>query len=251
MDSNWQPLDHFLLMRGDDCLILGHRLSEWCGHGPILEQDMALTNIALDLIGQARLYYQYAGERLGKTEDELAYLRYERNYYNAWLVELPNSDFAHTIIRQFYFDWYENALLEALEGSTNERLAGIAAKSRKEARYHRQYSSDWVIRLGDGTEESRRRIQAALDLIIPYTGELFQNVSLHQALIDDGSIPDMTGLWPGTEQKILEVLREAGLALPDAPWLPARGREGRHTEHLGFILTELQYMQRAYPGLTW
>ena len=251
MDSNWQPLDHFLLMRGDDCLILGHRLSEWCGHGPILEQDMALTNISLDLIGQARLYYQLAGERLGRSEDQLAYLRNERNYLNAWLVEQPNGDFAHTIVRQFFFDWYENALLEALERSKNDRLAAIAAKSLKEARYHRQYSCEWVIRLGDGTEESHRRMQAALDRLTPYVGELYQNHAFHASLIDDQVIPDIAGLWSPIEQQMVEVIRESTLTFPVMPSLPARGREGIHTEHLGFVLTELQYMQRAYPGSTW
>ncbi|MCB0655641.1 MAG: phenylacetate-CoA oxygenase subunit PaaC [Saprospiraceae bacterium] len=251
MTSTWQPLDHFLLMRGDDCLVLGHRLSEWCGHGPVLEQDMALTNIALDLIGQARLYYQYAGARLGQTEDQLAYLRTERNYFNAWLVEQPNGDFAHTIVRQFYYDWYENALLEVLEGSADEHLAAIAAKSRKEARYHRQFSSEWVIRLGDGTEESHQRMQVALNRLLPYVRELFENQPRHQMLIADGILSDVNGLWEGTEKEMKAVITEATLSFPVAAALPARGRDGLHTEHLGYLLTELQYMQRTYPGLTW
>lgn len=247
------PKVKYLLHLADNPLILGQRLGEWCGHGPVLEQDIALTNTALDLIGQARLLYQYiAGlPEVNSTEDHLAMLRHEHEYLNALLVEQPNEDFGHTIARQFFYDAFNLLQYEALSHHPEENIRAVAVKTIKEIKYHLRYSSEWVIRLGDGTDESHERIQSAIDNLWRYTGELFTPASYELALIPSGYAPDPTA-WKGAWlKKVTSVLEEATLAVPkDEPMLTG-GKEGRHTEHMGFLLTELQYMQRTFPQMQW
>jgi|SRR5687768_7666188 len=237
-----------------DCpMILGQRLGEWCGHGPVLEQDIALTNIALDLIGQARLLYQYiAGlEEVKSTEDKLAMLRYEHEYLNFLLVEQPNKDFAHTIVRQFFYDAFNLLQYEELTKSEDAQLKAIAAKTLKEIKYHVRYSSEWVIRLGDGTEQSHLYMQDAVNELWRYTGEMFQPASYEKELINNGFISDPANLLSPWNEKVNEVVATAGLQLPKEEVMIAGGKEGRHTEHMGYILTELQYMQRTFPEMQW
>ncbi len=246
-------LFEYTLRLGDDSLILGHRLSEWCGHGPILEEDIAMTNLSLDLIGQATSLLKYAGEVEGKgrTEDDLAYLRFDREYKNLLLVEQPNGDFGMTMMRQFLFDAYRKLLFERLVNAKDATLAAIAEKSLKETRYHFKHSSEWVIRLGDGTEESHQRIQDSLDTLWRYTSELFYSDEADATLQQEGVIPSMEGLKEEWMNVVQEVLREATLTIPTNNWKHEGGRRGMHSEHLGYILAELQYMQRAYPGMEW
>ncbi len=246
-------LFEYVLRLGDDSLILGHRLSEWCGHGPILEEDIAMTNIALDLIGQATSLLEYAGKLEGKNRsgDDLAFLRFDKDYKNVLLVEQPNTDFGYTMMRQFFFDAYRKLLFERLVNSKDEHLAAIAEKSLKETRYHLKHSSEWVIRLGDGTEESHDRVQEALNDMWRYTGELFYSDEVDVALSKEGIIPDLSNFRESWETYVNSVLDEATLSKPDNNWQFDGGRKGLHSEHLGYILTELQYMQRAYPGLQW
>jgi ring-1,2-phenylacetyl-CoA epoxidase subunit PaaC len=243
----------YTLQLADTSLILGHRLSEWCGHGPILEQDLAMANIALDLIGETRSLFQYAAELegQGRSEDDLAYLRDAVEYKNPLLVEQPNGDFAATILRQFLFDGFHFFLLKDLQNSSDQRLAGIAAKSFKEASYHLKWSSEWVIRLGDGTEESRQRIQKAIDTLWMYSGELFHMTETEKQLAQAGIIPEYATLQPQWEAHLAKVFAEATLEVPQNVFMQKGGKIGRHAEHLGYILTELQYLQRAYPGLEW
>ncbi len=243
----------YVLQLGDNALILSHRLSQWCGHGPVLEQDIALTNIALDLLGQARLLLTYAGELegQGRSEDDLAYFRDAHQFRNVLLVEQPNDDWAHTIVRQFFFDTYHYYHYQALLHSRDERLAAIAEKAFKEVTYHLRYSSEWTVRLGDGTEESHRRMQAAVDDLWMFTGELTTPTPIEQEAAEAGMGPDLTQIKPLWEAKVREVLQEATLALPTSSWMQSGGKEGRHTEHLGYILAEMQFLQRAYPGLQW
>ena len=248
-----KALFEYLLRLGDDSLILGHRLSEWCGHGPILEEDIAMTNISLDLIGQANSLLEYAGKVEGeeRDQDKLAFLRYDKDYRNALLVEQPNGDFGMTMMRQFLFDAYRLPLWTRLTKSKDLQLAAIAEKSLKETKYHFKHSSEWVIRLGDGTDESHERIQESLDALWRYTNELFFNDSVDEELTTNGILPDMSGIkeeWINTVDAVLE---EATLKIPDNNWTFEGGRKGLHSEHLGYILAELQYMQRAYPGLEW
>ena len=244
---------NYTLQLADTSFILGHRLSEWCGHGPILEQDLAMANIALDLIGETRSLYQYAAQLEGKerTEDDLAYLRDAVEYKNPLLVEQPNVDFGHTIMRQFLFDGFHYFLLKELQNSSDNRLAAIAAKSLKEASYHIKWSSEWVIRLGDGTEESKRRIEKSLEHLWAYSGELFMTTATEKALQEQGIIPDYQPIKAQWDAHVARVFEEATLAVPQDVWMQRGGKEGRHSEHLGFILAELQYLQRAYPGLEW
>lgn len=251
--STQEALFTFCLRRGDDAHILGHRLGEWCGRGPALEEDIALSNVALDLIGQARGYLTYAGEVEGKgrDEDRLAYLRNEREYVNCKLVEQPNGDYAHTIMRGFLFDAWHLPFLEALSKSKDERLAGIAAKAAKEASYHLKRHSEWVIRFGDGTEESHRRAQEALDDLWTYTGELFEEDAAHQELVKAGIAPAMAPVKAAFSKTVERVLAEAGLKLPEDPHMATGGRSGLHSEHLGHLLAEMQFLQRAYPGAEW
>jgi len=244
---------NYTLQIADNALILGHRLSDWCGHGPILEQDIALTNIALDLIGQARSLYQYAAEveGKGKTEDDLAYLRIESQFKNVLLVEQPNGHFGQTIARQFLFDAYHFAFYTALVDSKDQTLAAIAEKSLKEVTYHLRFSSEWMIRLGDGTEESHQKMQESLNPLWAYTGELFTASEVDTAALTEGTGIDLSKVKTFWEDKVDEILKMATLAKPENGWMQTGGKQGRHTEHLGFILAEMQYLQRTYPGQEW
>lgn len=248
-----EALFTYCLRRGDDNLILSHRLSEWCGHGPQLEEDIALTNRALDLIGQARNYLQYAVEVEGKgrSEDDLAYMRKERDFVNVKLVELPNGDYAHTMARNFLYDAWQLPLQQALMKSADAQLAAIAGKAVKEVSYLLKTSADWMIRFGDGTEESHRRAQAALDALWTYTGELFATDEVEAMLVKAGVAPDMAPIKAAFDAKVDAVLAEATLKRPADSFMMSGGRQGKHSEHLGFLLAEMQYLQRAYPGATW
>lgn len=248
-----EALFAYCLRRGDDNLILSHRLSEWCGHGPQLEEDIALTNRALDHIGQARNYLQYAAqvENKGRTEDDLAYLRSERQYTNVKLVEQPNGDYAHTIARSFLFDAMHLPLQQALMNSKDAQLAAIAAKAVKEIGYQLKTSSEWMIRFGDGTEESHRRAQTALDELWAYTGELFATDEVESILIKAGIVPDMAPIHAAFTTRVDAVLSEATLKRPADGYMQLGGRQGRHSEHLGFLLAEMQSLHRAHPGATW
>jgi ring-1,2-phenylacetyl-CoA epoxidase subunit PaaC len=253
MSTSPGPLFDFAVHMGDNSLVLGHRLSEWCGHGPVLEQDIAMTNIALDLIGQARMYYQLAAdvEGRGRTEDDLAYLRVEREYTNVLLVELPNGDFGHTVMRQFLYDAWHYPFLQALCDSPESRLADIAGKAVKEASYHLKWSREWVLRLGDGTAESHQRLAGALEDLWMYREELLLPSPAETALVAEGLIPDPERIRPVWLQTIADTLSEAGLEEPQSPVRQQGGKTGIHTEHLGHLISELQYVQRAYPGQVW
>lgn len=245
------PRALWLLRRADDALILGHRLSEWCGHAPTMEEDLALANIGLDQIGLARALYQEAEGETGRTEDQLAYLRSAREYLNCLLAEQPNGDFAHTIVRQLL---YSAALLpywQSACGSTDAAIAAIAAKAEKEAAYHLRHASEWTVRLGDGTAESRKRAEAALAALWPFTEELFEADAPEQGLIAAGAIPDPAPVRAAWEARIDAVLARATLARPASGFAQRGGRDGRHGEALGRLLAELQYLQRAYPGAEW
>ena len=246
-------LFEFLLRMGDNALILGHRVSEWCGHSPALEEDIALSNTALDLIGQTQLWLGLAGEVEGKgrSADDLAYLRDGFEFRNILLVERPNGDFGKTLMRQFLFDAWHFLMLKALKGSTDRRIAEIAEKASKEVAYHLDRSRDLVIRLGDGTAESHRRMQEALDDLWAFTGEMFMADAADAALAEAGVAPAPHSLKAGWDEIIEETLAEATLKTPADAYMHKGGRRGVHTEHLGFILAELQFLQRAYPGATW
>lgn len=245
-------MDNFLvnytLHLADTNLILAQRNSEWCGHGPILEQDIAITNISLDLLGQSRNFYQYAATLIGNdaTEDSLAYLRTEREFKNCLLVEQPNGDWAQTVLRQFFFSAYQFLLYEKLQHSNDEQLAAIAAKALKEVTYHQRWSSEWVIRLGDGTEESHQRMLHAIDELWRYTGELFV-AAVYEAVAGF----DVALLKDDWMKKVTTVFEEATLSVPEKTFMQTGGKTGVHTEHLGFILTDLQYLQRSYPNAEW
>jgi ring-1,2-phenylacetyl-CoA epoxidase subunit PaaC len=242
-----------VLRLADTSLILGQRLSEWCGHGPVIEEDIALTNIALDLIGQARLLLTHAGkcEGQGRDEDRLAFLRAESEFRNLSMVELPNQDFGRTILRNFLVAAWQAPLWTALRSSSDADLAAIAEKSAKETRYHLQHAADWTVRLGDGTEESRRRMQRALDYLWPYTAEFFADDELDRAASAAGLTPMPASLQAAWESTVLPVLAEATLTVPARTPFLSRGRQGRHTEHMGHLLAPMQAMQRTYPGCTW
>jgi len=250
----------YTLHLADDALILAQRNSEWCGHGPVLEQDIAITNISLDLIGQARNFYQYAAQLINSstnnpvnsaTEDTLAYLRTEREFKNCLLVEQPNGDWAQTILRQFFFSANQYLLYQQLKNNKDEQLAAIAEKSLKEVTYHLRWSSEWVIRLGDGTEESHARMEKAIVELWNYTGELFVTVNYEQEAADSGIGVDVSLQKDQWTNKINEVFNEATLTLPLNTFQHTGGKNGLHSEHLGYILTELQYMQKTYPNATW
>lgn len=247
------PLVLYTLRRADDALVLGHRLSEWCGHAPMLEEDMALANMGLDLIGQARELYSYAAQAEGKanTEDTLAYLRDTPQYRNLLLVEQPNGDFARTMVRQMFYSAFADPYWRAMMASNDATLAAIAAKSEKESAYHLRHSAEWVIRLGDGTDESHRRTQAAIDDLWAFTGELFHADDADAELIAQGVAIDPESLRETWVATVSDVARRATLTLPQSPWMQKGGRSGTHTEHLGFLLADLQYLQRTYPGATW
>ncbi|MBC7874610.1 MAG: phenylacetate-CoA oxygenase subunit PaaC [Ferruginibacter sp.] len=244
----------YTLHLADTNLILSQRNSEWCGHGPVLEQDIAITNISLDLLGQARNFYQYAAQLINNnqlsggevSEDSLAYLRKEREFKNLLLVERPNGDWAQTILRQYFYSQFQFLLYEKLQHSDDEQLAAIAVKSLKETTYHVRWSSEWVIRLGDGTPESRARMLHAIDELWRYTGEMFDPSGYELKAGFDVSL--LKNNWL---EKVKEIFHEAGLSIPENVFPQTGGKEGKHTEQLGYILTELQYMQRTYPGAKW
>lgn len=239
-------LINYTLHLADTSLILSQRNSEWCGHGPILEQDIAITNISLDLLGQSRNLYQYAATLIGgeATEDSLAYIRKEREYKNLLLVEQPNGDWGQTILRQYLFSQFQYLLYEKLQNSSDAQLSAIAAKAIKETTYHLRWSSEWVIRLGDGTQESHTRMVKAIDELWRYTGEMFEPAAYE-------SIVDVSQLKNDWLQKVTNIFSEATLPVPEKVFMQSGGKEGKHTEYLGYILTELQYLQRAYPGAQW
>lgn len=266
----------YTLRLADDALIIGHRLSEWCGHGPILEQDIAITNISLDHLGRARSLYQYAAEQFnslpakekenvfssttlqnkiadGKdlTEDDLAYLRDGWDFKNSLLVEQPNGDWAYTVARSFYFDLFNLYFYTALQNSKDATFAAVAEKSIKEITYHLRWSSEWLIRLGDGTEESHTRMQQAVNDMWMYTGELMLADEVDDTLLQSGIGADLNSIKPLWHKRVADMFTEATLELPAGTWMQQGGRKGMHTEHLGYILTELQFMQRAYPGMEW
>ena len=243
----------YLLRLGDDRLVLGHRLSEWCGHGPILEEDIALANVALDLIGEATLLLKLAGqlEGKGRSEDALAYFRDAIDYRNALLVELPVGDFAFTIVRQLLFSVFSLLQMEALQRSTNADLAGIAAKAVKEARYHVRHSAQWVVTLGDGTDESHARAQRAVDDLWRYTGELFMADAIDRDAAAQGVGIDPSTLAEPWRVQVEDVLHRATLTIPSVTYMQRGGRDGRHTEHLGHMLAEMQIVARSHPGATW
>jgi ring-1,2-phenylacetyl-CoA epoxidase subunit PaaC len=260
----------YTLHLADDALVLGHRNSEWCGHGPVLEQDIATTNIALDLIGQARNFYQYAAQLINESrklegrkvspvggdlevasEDTLAYLRDRHEFKNCLLTEQPNGDWAKTILRQFFFSVYQYFLFEELKESKDSQLAAIAEKSLKEVTYHLRWASEWVIRLGDGTDESHQRTLNAVDELWRYTGELFEATSYEQRAANDGLGIDPSSLKAKWEEKVKEVFNEATVRYPGKVLMEGGGKEGHHTEHLSTILADLQFMQRAYPKSQW
>jgi len=253
--ASMTPQTHFqyLLRLGDNSLILGQRLSEWCGHGPVLEQDIAVTNLALDLMGQARSLLEYAGgvEGEGRSEDDLAFLRDAWDFRNLLLLEQPNRDWAYTIVRQFLFDSFHYFLYRELVQSTDRHLAAIAARSLKEITYHLRYSSEWMIRLGDGTGESHQRMQTALDDLWPFAGECVEPDEIDQLAFAAGVGADLARVSSLREERIEAVLKEATLVKPQNSWMQSGGKQGRHTEYLGFILADMQFMQRAYPGMRW
>jgi ring-1,2-phenylacetyl-CoA epoxidase subunit PaaC len=254
MTAEQKALFDYLLRLGDNAVVLSHRLGEWCGHAPVLEEDIALINVALDLLGQARSIMTYAGEveGRGRDEDALAYRRDGIDYRNLLLVEQPNEDdFARTIARQFLFDAWHYELQTALLQSSDERLRAIAAKSIKEVTYHLRHSSEWMIRLGDGTEESHARVQEALDELWRFTGELFEADSVEASVAAAGIGPDPKSLYPAWSATVDRVLAEATLTRPEDGWMQSGGRDGRHSEHLGYILAEMQYLQRAFPDARW
>lgn len=267
---NTHLIDYSLHL-ADNSLILGQRNSEWCGHGPVLEQDIAITNISLDLIGQARNFYQYAAHLInsqtelsesetppsggrGASEDSLAYLRKEGEFKNCLLVEQPKGDWAQTILRQFFFSQYQYLLFQQLQNSRDNQLAAIAEKSLKEVTYHLRWSSEWVIRLGDGTDESHHRMTKAIDELWKYTGEMFEAVSYELRAASEGFGVDVSKLKEPWQKKVNDIFNEASLIPPSGGWgalMQKGGKEGEHSDHLGNILTELQYMQRTYPGCEW
>lgn len=248
-----KELISYSLYLADTNLILSQRNSEWCGHGPILEQDIAITNITLDLLGQARNFYQYAATLIGAgaTEDSLAYLRTEREFQNCLLVEQPNGDWGQTILRQYFISQYQILLYTALKQSTIEQLCAIAEKGLKEVTYHLRWSSEWVIRLGAGTKESHRRMAAALETLWTYTGELFEPAAYEQVLLASGIAPDLAALKLIYYENVSALLKKACLNIPSGAFMQKGGKTGSHTEHLGHLLAELQYMQRTYPGAEW
>ena len=248
-----ENLYKYILGIADNSLILGQRLGELCGHGPSLETDIACTNISLDLFGQVRSYYQYAAKIIGdgRSEDDIAMLRKEREYVNVLLLEQPNTDFAYTIGRQFLFDVYHFLFLKELQKSHDLTLSAIAIKSIKEVSYHQRFSSDWVKRLGDGTAESHQRMQDAIDSLWTYTDELFHQTEADKIIISEGIGVDVTVLKSVYYATVSKILNESTLKVPESKWFQKGGKEGIHTEHLGYLLSDLQYMQRTYPNMEW
>jgi ring-1,2-phenylacetyl-CoA epoxidase subunit PaaC len=254
-----QTLINYSLYLADNSLILAQRNAEWCGHGPILEQDIALTNISLDLLGQSRSFYQYAAQLINAsnpaaapaTEDSLAYLRDVYAFRNCLIVELPNGDWGQTILRQFFFSAWQYLLYQKMKSSTDHTLAAIAEKSLKEVTYHLRWSSEWVIRLGDGTEESHQKMAKALDELWSYTGEIFEPAPYEKSAVEAGFGVDPASFKDAWMEKVSNILEEATLTVPAPRWMQTGGKEGKHSEHLGFVLAEMQFLQRAYPNATW
>ncbi|MEM9331242.1 MAG: 1,2-phenylacetyl-CoA epoxidase subunit PaaC [Pseudomonadota bacterium] len=248
-----EALFEFLLRLADDHLVLGHRMSEWCGHAPTLEEDLSMPNMALDLIGQSRNLYTYAGEveGLGRDEDALAFLRTEDEYKNLLLVEQTNEDFAQTMLRQFYFAVFMELFWEKAHSSSDEVLAGIAGKAIKEIAYHVRHSAEWIIRLGDGTEESHQRMESAVLELHRFTDELFEIDDVISSVVEAGIIADPSSLKAEWDRRVGQVFAAAKLEVPVEYWPQSGGRAGKHGESMGYLLTELQYMQRTYPGMTW
>ena len=248
-----ENLYNYILGIADNSLILGQRLGELCGHGPNLETDIALTNISLDLFGQVRSYFQYAAKLMGDnaTEDSIAFLRKERDYVNVLLVEQPNTDFAYVMARQFLFDVYHLLMLQELQKSTDLTLSAIATKSIKEVSYHQRFSSDWIKRLGDGTDESHQRMQNAINDLWTYTDELFHQTDADKAMVEAGIGVDVTKLKRSYYEHVKAILEEATIAIPDNPYFQKGGKQGIHTEHLGYLLNDMQFMQRNYPNMEW
>jgi ring-1,2-phenylacetyl-CoA epoxidase subunit PaaC len=243
----------YLLRLGDSALVLGQRLGAWCGHGPILEEDIALTNISLDLIGQARSFLTYAGtiEGKGRDEDRLAFFRDAHDFRNVLLVEQPNGHFGDTIARQFLYDHFAWLLFDALLESNDPQIAAIAAKSIKETTYHRRHSSEWMIRLGDGTPESHDKVQQSINDLWMFTGELITADELDEKALHAGFGADLKALAPHWKNNVEGVLKQAGLQIPQNTWMQSGGKKGVHSEHLGFILAEMQHIPRTYPDATW
>lgn len=253
-ETNSDALFQYLLRLGDNTLVLGHRVSEWCGKAPVLEEDIALANTALDLVGQTQLWLEYAAEVEGadRSADNLAFLRDVWDFRNLLMLERPNLDFGHTMMRQFLFDVFNVALLTRLQAASDTRIAEIAAKSLKEAKYHVDRSADTVIALGDGTPESHARMQNALDLLWPFAGEMFVADDVDAAMVNAGIAPDLSDLQVEWRRHVTAVLDEATLTIPDGDFAHQGGKTGRqHTEHLGHMLAEMQWLQRAYPGSAW
>lgn len=248
-----ENLYNYILGIADNSLILGQRIGELCGHGPSLETDIACTNISLDLFGQVRSYFQYAAKIAGdgRTEDDIAMLRKEREYKNVLLVEQPNTDFAYTMARHFLFDVYHLAFLSELQKSSDLTLSAIANKCIKEVSYHERFSSDWVKRLGDGTEESKQKMQEAINSLWTYTDELFHQTDADKAMVEEGIGVDVTKLKETYYNNISQLLEEATLETPESKWFQKGGKNGVHTEHFGYLLADLQYMQRTYPNMEW
>ena len=246
-------LFEYCLRLGDSPLILGQRLAEWCGHGPILEEDIALTNISLDFIGQSRAFLTYAGEIEGKgrTEDDLAFLRNEREFRNLLMTEQPNGDFAQTLLRQFFISAFHYYFYSALKLSKDKTISALAEKSLKEVTYHLRHSSEWVIRLGDGTVESKERLESALSELWKYTGDFFDMDATDTLLIKEGIVPDLTTLHKNWLEKISETFSLATITIPENVFMMSGSRKGKHTEHLGHMLSEMQYLQRSFPGASW
>jgi len=248
-----EHLYKYIIGISDNCLILGQRLGELCGHGPNLETDIACTNLSLDLLGQVRSYYQYASHSLNddRTEDDVAFLRKESEYLNVLLVEQPNTDFAYVIGRQFLFDVYHYLFLNGLQHSRDITLSAIAKKSIKEVSYHVRFSSDWLKRLGDGTAESHEKMQNAIDNLWTYTDELFHMTDSDMEMLKKGVAVNTRMLKPDYLKRVTEILNEATLKIPESKYFQKGGKMGRHSEHMGYILSDLQYMQRTYPNMKW
>lgn len=243
----------YTLRLGDNALILGQRLVEWCGHGPVLEQDIALSNIALDQLGQSRMLLQYAAEQKGEdyTEDKLAFFRMDNEFKNALILELPNEDWGYTLARQFYFDTYNYFLYSELLKSSDETIKAIAQKAIKEITYHAQWSAEWIIRLGDGTEESHQRIQKSIDDLWEWTGELFTKDETDLYAENQNIGPNLDLIKESWHQKVSEILEIATLNKPEGDWMQSGGKQGDHTEYLGFILAEMQSLPRTFPEAKW
>ena len=248
-----QQLVEYIYGLADNSLILGQRVSELCGHGPSLEVDIALTNMSLDLLGQTRSYFQYAAQLKGNdaTEDDIAFLRLEREYKNVLLVEQPNTDFAHVIVRQFFFDVFHLLLLEKLQYSQDGTLSAIAKKGIKEVSYHKRFSGDWIKRLGDGTDISKKKVQDAVDALWRYTDELFHLTQADEFMIAEDIGVDTGSLKEAYYQEVKALLEEATLIIPESTFFQKGGKQGIHSEHMGYLLADLQYMQRAYPNMKW